>query len=105
MNYSDKVKQFLKVKGLNQKDLANRFDKKEPLISRWVNNPSLDFLQLMIKEFPDFDLNYIMKESPAYSDELTVDSVAEEQSGYGKNPKQLIEEIEERLALLKDKVK
>jgi len=105
MNYSDKVKQFLKVKGLNQKDLANRFNKKEPLISRWVNSPSLDFLQLMIQEFPDFDLNYVLKDKPAYTEEVTLDLVADEEFSYGKNPKQLIEEIEERLALLKQKVK
>ena len=107
MEYSEKIKSFLKVKGLNNRDLSNKLGKAEALVSRWVNaeKPSLEFLLSMAKTFPDFDLNYILREQVIYSELDNIEKeAAEEVHYYGKSAVDLIDEIEAKLGVLKEKV-
>lgn len=107
MEYSDKIKRFLEVQGLSNRDLANKIGKAEALTSRWINaeKPSLEFLLTMTKFFPDFDLNYILKEKVTYPylDNIEYEA-AEERDSYGQSATDIIEEIESKLTLLKKKV-
>lgn len=106
MEYSEKIKRFMDVKGLNQRDLANKLGKQEVLISRWVNaeKPSLEFMLSMSRVFPDFDLNYMLRDKPAYDFSEDVNHAAEELSHYEKSPADIIEDIQQRLDVLKEKV-
>jgi len=107
MEYSEKIKHFMEIKGLNNRDLSNKLGKSEGLVSRWVNaeKPSLEFLLTMAKVFPDFDLNYILKEKIVYSDfEEAPLKVADEKLNYGLSITDIITDIESKLTLLKEKV-
>lgn len=108
MEYSEKVKKFLEVKGLNQMDLVHKTGKAKALISRWINaeKPSLEFLMTMAKTFPDFDLNYMLRDKPVYATEedLPAVYVTDTTVDYGKSPTEIIEDIERKLDILKQKV-
>lgn len=107
MEYSEKIKQFMKVKGLNNRDLANKLKRSDALVGRWINaeKPSMDFLLLMIDAFPDFDLNYTLKKKPTYNSYEDIPSmVANDREEYGKTAEDIITEIEGKLTLLKQKV-
>ena len=106
MEYSEKIKKFMSVKGINNRDLSHKLNKSEAQISRWTKakKPSIDFLLLMKNLYPDFDLNYILTELKPYEDLDYFANVAEEDVNYSKSPTELIKEIEERLIVLKEKV-
>lgn len=107
MDYTEKIKAFIKVKGLNNRDLSNKLGKAEALVSRWVNadKPSLEFLITMAKKFPDFDLNYILREKVSYPilDDIEM-QVSEKPEKYKSSAVDIIEEIERKLDILKQKV-
>lgn len=107
MNYSQKIKEFMEVKGLSNRDLARKLEKDETRVSRWANadKPSLEFLMSIAKAFPDFDLNYIMREKVVYPELDNIEyEAAEERDSYGQSATDIIEEIESKLTLLKKKV-
>lgn len=108
MEYSEKIKQFMKVKGLNNRDLANKLQRSDALIGRWINaeKPSMDFLLLMIDAFPDFDLNYTLKKKPTYNSYEEIPAmVADNSEVYGKTAEDIIKDIEKSLDQLKSKLK
>jgi|SRR5690606_2850708 len=108
MEFAEKVKVFLDIKGLNNRDLASKIGKSEALTSRWANakKPSLEFLLSMAKVFPDFDLNYMLRNKPAYpSEDLEPVTMHDVQTDYGKSSMDIINEIEKKLAELKNNIK
>ena len=107
MEYSEKIKRFMEVKNLNNRDLSNKLGKSEGLVSRWVNadKPSLEFLMSMTKVYPDFDLNYILKEKISYDQYDTDYKLVNDSSNeYELSTEELIEDIQVKLNILKEKV-
>src|SRR5690606_9397618 len=108
MTFKEKVLHLMDIKGVNNRDLAIKFGVSEPLISKWINKdePSLGFINHLVNIWPDIDLNYLMKNNqsenylPIYNSNL----IEEKKDGYGHSDLKLIEEIEERLIQLKQKV-
>lgn len=107
MTFSEKIKRYIDAKGLKNRELAKKIGKSETRVSSWVNaeRPSIEFLLCMVKAFPDFDLNYMLKENVGYPllDEIEK-KAEEERTGYGKSAVDIIKDIEKNLKLLKEKV-
>lgn len=98
MEFGDKLKQLIKSKYNRLGDLADKFEMNYTQLSQYVNGKkvSIEFLTKIIHEFPEVDLNWLLRE-----DTVLDDSVQENGGHYKKvlNKEQIIEEIE---GLLKD---
>lgn len=95
----DRLKSYFDIKGVSNKDLANRLEVSEALISRWMNSEriSITFLYNLVQQFPDIDLNYIVKENRVvnYEDlDSTMASIAAEGTGVDNEIKYHLEQIE-----------
>lgn len=108
MTFKEKIKQIMDIKGINNRDLANKIGVDESLISRWINKdePSFGFINHLVKLYPDVDLNFLMKnevEGKTYKPLFEENVVYDDHSGYKnlKSNHELVEEIEQRLAQLK----
>ena len=97
MSFHEKLKQYLKSTGLSQTELAERIGYSQTMTSRYLSSskPNYEFLNALIKVFPEIDLNYLFKED---ADE----HLAEGGSTYSKDEVVLIDEIELRLHFLKE---
>lgn len=110
MGYTEKIKRFMEIKGLNNRDLSKKIQKPEALVSRWINSdkPSLEFLTKMLHTFPDFDLNYVLREKSSYSNEEQDYIVSDNSEEYASKKDESIEDIivsiQDKLDELKEKV-
>lgn len=109
MTFAEKIKKFMEVKGLNNRELARKINKSESRVSTWskADKPSLEFIMSIVKVYPDFDLNYFLKDQVQVTypelEDVAVEA-AEERGSYGQSASDIIEEIESKLSLLKKKV-
>ncbi len=96
MKYHQKLQDYFKSKGLKQVDVAKRIGYTKNMVSKYLktNKPNYQFIIAVQKEFPDIDWNYLFKDAK--------DVVEEDALEYHKNPNQLLNEIEERVFLLKE---
>src|SRR5690554_1284097 len=107
MKYKEKIREFMEVRNLNKRDLANKLKKSESLISRWTNadKPSLEFITALSKVYPELDFNWLLKDASGYEKEKTISlAVFDTASDYGKSATDLIDEIEQKLSSLREKV-
>lgn len=98
MKFEDKLRQLIKTKYNRLSDLAEKFDMNYSQLSQYINGKkvSLEFLTKIIEEFPEADLNWLLRD-----DYIVDDSVQEHPESYKAvlNNEQIINKIE---VLLKD---
>ena len=98
MAFEDKLKQLIKSKYDKLGDLAVKFDMNYSQLSQYVNGKkiSIDFLTKIIQEFPEVDLNWLLRD-----DSINDASLNETSESYKTimNNEQIIDKIE---SLLKD---
>lgn len=103
MVFEEKLKQLIKSKYKRLSDLAEKFDMNYSQLSQYVNGKkiSIDFLTKIIQEFPDADLNWLLRD-----DSLKKDGVNETSGEYKTimNNEQIIEKIEHLLKDLKNQL-
>lgn len=109
MTFAEKIKKFMDSKGLDNRTLSKKINKAESRVSTWkkAEKPSLEFVMSIVKVYPDFDLNYYLKDQAEanYPELEGIESeAAEERGSYGQTATDIIEEIESKLILLKEKV-
>jgi len=97
MEFHEKLKQYLKTTGFSQKEVAKKIGYSDSMMSRYLksNKPNYEFLNALIKVFPDIDLNYLFKDD-------TEEHLAEGIGPHTKDEVVLIDEIELRLHFLKE---
>ena len=64
MNCHLRLKEYLKLQGYKNKELAVMLGYSEDMISRYlngINTINMKFLHKVIQKFPNIDLNYIFK--------------------------------------------
>ncbi|GAB1857481.1 hypothetical protein MHTCC0001_23170 [Flavobacteriaceae bacterium MHTCC 0001] len=103
MKFEDKLRQVIKTKYSKLGDLADKFDMNYSQLSQYLNGKkiSIEFLLKVIKEFPEVDLNWLLREK-----EITADSVQEANEPYKAilNNEQIIKKIEALLNDLKNQL-
>lgn len=64
MVFEEKLKQLIKTKYKKLSDLAEKFDMNYTQLSQYVNGRkvSIDFLTKIIEEFPEADLNWLLRD-------------------------------------------
>lgn len=104
MGFSKKIKEFFEIKGLSNRDVARIMDNyNEQLVGRYVNSDEISktFLKKIKKYFPDADINYLISEED--EDIINEKNVVQEPGAeYNPIALQLVIEIEDRLAQLKN---
>ncbi|TYA74842.1 helix-turn-helix domain-containing protein [Seonamhaeicola marinus] len=100
MTFEEKLRQLIKTKYSKLSDLAVKFDMNYSQLSQYVNGKkiSIDFLTKIIKEFPEADLNWLLRD-----DDAMVKENPEEYKAILNN-EQIIEKIEGLLQELKEKL-
>ena len=70
MVFEDKLKQLIKSKYDRLGDLAEKFDMNYSQLSQYVNGKkvSIDFLNKIIQEFPEADLNWLLRNDHVIKD-------------------------------------
>ena len=109
MEYNEKLRLFIKSKGLSQRELSDILGYAPAMISRYLSGESKfgpDFIMALVKAFPDVDLkkifsnekkNVISEPKPFYG--LSEDTLDKELKIIGKK----IENVREYLAQKKNK--
>ncbi len=99
MTFEEKLKQLIKSKYNKLGDLAEKFEMNYSQLSQYVNGKkiSIDFLNKIIEEFPEVDLNWLLRDS---------DAVREGTEVYKPvlNKEQIIESIESLLVDLRNQM-
>ena len=100
MVFEEKLKRLIKTKYSKLSDLADKFDMNYTQLSQYVNGKkiSIDFLTKIIQEFPDVDLNWLLR-----NDNILREGV--EPYKRALTDKQIIDKIEELWVEFKDKRK
>lgn len=64
MEFEEKLKQLIKTKYNRIGDLAEKFDMNYSQLSQYLNGKkvSIEFLNKIIKEFPETDLNWLLRD-------------------------------------------
>jgi len=91
MMYYEKLSLFFKTKKVSGAEIGRKLGYSTSSISKFLSgNSAIDssFILLLVKEFPDIDLQYI------FSEEEENNSVAEPQSFYGLTDEKVIKELE-----------
>lgn len=100
MEFEDKLKQLIKSKYNRLGDLAEKFEMNYTQLSQYVNGKkiSIEFLTKIIEEFPEADLNWLLRNNA-----LDDDKVQEHEESYKAtlNNEQIIDKIEALLIDLK----
>ena len=90
--YYDKLHLFFKSKGLKQKEIAEALGYSPAMISRYLKGSdkiNSDFIIILIKKFPEIDLQYI------FSDEVKKNlMVSEPSDDYGIKEGDVVHELE-----------
>ncbi|WP_299555719.1 helix-turn-helix transcriptional regulator [Seonamhaeicola sp.] len=101
MTFEEKLKKVIKSKYATLSELAKEFDMNYSQLSQYVNGKkiSIDFLNKIIKEFPEVDLNWLLRDA-------TERTVNEERPYYKtfRDNEEIINRIEELLADLKSQL-
>ena len=103
MEFEEKLKQLIKSKYGKLGDLAEKFDMNYSQLSQYVNGKkvSMDFLNKIIEEFPNADLNWLLR-----NDYISKNSLGEGVEPY-KSPlttKQIVDKMERLFVDLKDRI-
>ncbi len=103
MEFENKLKQLIKSKYNRLSDLAEKFDMNYTQLSQYVNGKkiSIEFLTKIIEEFPETDLNWLLRDDNA--DESRVEDRIETYKATLNN-KQIIAKIEVLLSDLKNQL-
>lgn len=104
MEYKEKIDQILRERGLNRKKIAERLDLDYSGLTFTINKNqiSLVLIKGLIKEFPDIDLNWLLKnnENSYLIDQDNLLAVAESEVEYNiVNP---LVNIDKAILLLKE---
>ncbi len=103
MKFEDKLKQLIKTKYTRLRDLAEKLDMNYSQLSQYVNGKkiSIEFLLKIIQEFPEVDLNWLLRDN-----DLGTDSVKESDETYRAvlNNEQIIDKIEVLINDLKNQL-
>ncbi len=64
MKFEDKLKRLIKTRYKKLSDLAKKFDMNYSQLSQYLNGKkvSIEFLNNIIQEFPDADLNWLLRD-------------------------------------------
>ncbi|WP_034041543.1 helix-turn-helix domain-containing protein [Wocania ichthyoenteri] len=104
MEFEDKLKKLIKSKYSRLSDLAEKFEMNYTQLSQYVNGKkvSIEFLTKIIQEFPDADLNWLLRNDSKKEN----NSVEEYNEPYKAilNNEQIIAKIEVLLSDLKDQI-
>ncbi|MDO5972169.1 helix-turn-helix transcriptional regulator [Flavivirga aquimarina] len=103
MEFKDKLKRLIKTKYSKLGDLANKFGMNYTQLSQYVNGRkiSMDFLYKIIEEFPEADLNWLLRD-----DYISDNSLKEGDEPYKSTltKKQIVDKMERLFADLKGKI-
>lgn len=103
MEFKEKLKRLIKTKYSKLGDLAEKFNMNYTQLSQYVNGKkiSIDFLNKVIKEFPEADLNWLLRD-----DYVDKNGVQEDEETYKSTltKKQIVDKIERLVIDLKDKL-
>lgn len=98
MGFSKKIQEYFDRRGLTNREVSKIMGGyNESMISKYINSDKLssNFIELLVKHFPDIDFNYLLKE----------DDVLENQEKsiekYEHESFKIIEEIESKIEELK----
>ncbi len=100
MTLGDKFRRLIDSKHPSVTAFARKIGKNNTQVSNWVNDkvkPSIEFLNIMIEEFPEADLNWLLREE----EELTT-MVAEDSSKYSKPVLDSVGKIDQIHVLLEE---
>ncbi|WP_303318214.1 helix-turn-helix transcriptional regulator [Flavivirga abyssicola] len=99
MVFEEKLKQLIKSKYVKLSDLAEKFGMNYSQLSQYVNGKkvSIDFLNKIIQEFPEADLNWLLR-----NDDILNESRPPYKVPLTNN--QIIDKIEVLLADLKGQI-
>lgn len=97
MSLDDRLIVFFKKKGITNKALAKTTGYSETMVGRYLRKPNYAFLTKIIENYPDIDLNYILKNQAP-----NLNLVLEPESKYKFDNAQLIKIIEEATCQLKN---
>ncbi len=99
MVFEEKLKQLIKTKYSKLSDLAEKFEMNYSQLSQYVNGKkiSIDFLTKIIYEFPEVDLNWLLR-----NDDILHEGITPYKSPLTN--KQIIDKMEVLLADLKDQM-
>lgn len=100
MEFEEKLKQLIRSKYSRLGDLAEKFEMNYTQLSQYINGKkiSIEFLTKIIHEFPDADLNWLLRD-----DNTSKNNVQEGTESYKAtlNNEQIIDKIEVLLSDLK----
>ncbi len=103
MEFGKRVAKLLEDRNLKQKDFATAIGEDPVSVNRYIKGsrpPKVEFINKVIKYFPDVDLNWLFRGKVLFLDE-----VSEEKATYiPRTPDVIIEHIEENLKELKAKM-
>lgn len=89
--YSEKLMSYFKKKNLKQNEVAELLGYSPTMIGRYLKGSDAfkpDFLEKLVKHFPDIDLQYI------FTEDSTTDNVASEPQAAYKKEEDIIDELE-----------
>jgi transcriptional regulator with XRE-family HTH domain len=104
MKYNEKLRSFFKDKGYKQKEIAALLGYSPAMIGRYLKGSdkvNSDFIQILIKKFPEIDLQYIFSEDEDQDNTI----MKEPPSLYQMDQKDMVLElqlIEDKIAVLKN---
>jgi hypothetical protein len=104
MSFSKKLNEFFNNKGLTKKrDIAKAIETHEQVYGRWMKSDdiSITFIERLTKNFPEIDLNYLLKNNNADENFNVLNEPSEIYLKSSEEDK-LINEIEGKLNELKE---
>lgn len=100
MTLGEKFRRLIDSKHPSVTAFARKIGKNNTQISNYVNDkvkPSIEFLNIMIEEFPEADLNWLLRE-----EESEMNFVSEGSLKYSRPPLDKFEKIDQIQNLLKE---
>ena len=107
MEFEEKLRLLIKSKYSKLVDLAEKFDMNYTQLSQYMNGRkvSIEFLTKIIQEFPDVDLNWLLREDIIVGDKLEESPLSYKKIWNNEQNEQIINKIEELLNDLKIQLK
>lgn len=99
MGFSKRIKAYFEEKGLNNREVSKRMEGySESLISRYMNSDDISskFIGLLVKYFPEIDMNILLKDDEALQ---ILSDVKEE---YKTKNLLIVEDLEAKILELKN---
>lgn len=106
MSFKKRIENFLLLKNINKRELAELINKNPQQINRWTNaeKPSIDFLLALNEVYPDVDFNYLIKEKREIIYEIEPSVLLAEESAnpfLAKTDEQILDSIHLSVSELK----